>query len=153
MTSLSVVEGVTMTHDPICMADELIAIQDRIKKYRGHEFLGIQQKEFPQFDEDTLGLRGLILLAGQPNVGKTILGTQFGVDSVYHNRDVCFLFVSLEMSRFDIYLRIISRWAKLDWDVLLCGRKKDGSGSAYTDTEIKSLKNAEHNARTCAFPK
>src|SRR6202012_5370163 len=87
------------------VAEELDAHSEMLVKARGKEFLGLPQRTIAKLDEATLGLRGLILLAAPPNIGKTTLATQIGMDIVKNNPDACFLFLSLEMSRFEILTR------------------------------------------------
>jgi hypothetical protein len=52
-------------------------------------------------------------------VGKTTLAIQLGLDTVVHNKDAAFLFVSLEMSRWEMLTRFRSRLANLDWKTLV----------------------------------
>ena len=122
-----------------CLADELDALDERLARYRGQEYIGIPQETLPELDKYTLGLRGLILLAGPPNIGKTSLGTQLGIDAVRNGEDVCFLFVSLEMSRWDIYLRIMSRLAKIDWRDMMLGKEVNGQKGQLSKEDNASL--------------
>ena len=88
---------------------------------RGKEFIGLPQRTLAKLDQKTLGLRGLMLLAAAPNVGKTALAVQLGTDIVLHNDDAAFLFFSLEMRRGEIVTRIRSRLSELDWATLVFG--------------------------------
>ena len=124
------------------MADEMTSLDKRLTRYRGQEHIGIPQKTLPKLDEHTLGLRGLVLLAGPPNIGRTSLGTQIGIDSVLNNDDVCFLFVSLEMSRWDVYIRLLSRLAKIDWHDLTLGNKGKNKVHELSAADKRSIKDA-----------
>ena len=82
---------------------------------------------YPTLDQATLGLRKFMLMAAAPNVGKTALGVQFGVDVVARNEEACFLFLSLEMERWEIITRIKCCLARMDWKTLVFG-SGDGAG-------------------------
>lgn len=105
----------------LTVAREVGDLEKYIEQYRGSEFIGLPQKVIPSLDENTLGLRDLMLLVAMPNVGKTALATQFGMDVVMHNEDACFLFLSLEMLRRDIMVRMKCRLAEMDWATLMFG--------------------------------
>jgi len=112
----------TWKADPVLsVKEELAAHALALEKWRGKEFIGLPQKTLPELDTATLGFRGLMLLAAGPNVGKTALSVQFGLDVVKYNEDACFLFLSLEMSRTDIISRMKCRLAELDWKTLVFG--------------------------------
>jgi len=121
--------------------EELPLLDERLEKWRGKEFIGLPQRTIRELDEATSGLRGLMLLAAPPNVGKTALAVQIGMDVVEHNSDTCFLFLSLEMPRIDIYARMMGRWAEMDWKTLTFGSEK-GEGVSYTIEEFAKLKEA-----------
>lgn len=71
------------------------------------DYLGIAQGVLPQLDEMLSGLRGLTILAGDTNIGKTILLLQLALGSILNNPDVCCLFVSLEMPPQTLRFRIL----------------------------------------------
>jgi hypothetical protein len=97
----------------------------------------------PKLDELTLGLRGLMLLAAPPNAGKTALAIQLGLDAVVHNKDAAFLFVSLEMSRWDMLTRFKSRLAGLNWKTLVFGSGGFGANAQpFTNEEFAKLETA-----------
>lgn len=128
------------------VAEEAADHAARLEKWRGLDFVGLPQRTLPTLDQATLGLRGLMLLAAAPNVGKTALGVQLGVDVVRHNQDACFLFVSLEMTRWDILSRIRSRLAELDWKTLVFGSDRHrgrGRDAAFTPDELGRLRKAD----------
>lgn len=125
------------------VVDELADHEERLAQWRGREFIGLPQKTLPKLDGLTLGLRGLMLLAAAPNVGKTTLAVQLGLDAVVHNPDAAFLFVSLEMSRWDILTRFRSRLSGLDWKTLVFG-SGFGDAPSFTEEESERLE-AAHN--------
>lgn len=133
--------------DPILSISQEIEVHTKLlSEWQGKEFIGLPQKSLPTLDKATLGLRGLMLLAAAPNVGKTALAVQFGVDIVENNLDACFVFLSLEMSRWDILSRIKCRLAKLDWKTLVFGSQVDrgrGREAFYSNAEWKRLQQAE----------
>jgi DNA primase len=86
-----------------------------LQKIASREFLGIPIRSIPSLDINMYGLHGLILLAGDTNIGKTILLGQLAMDACWFNSDVCVLFLTLEMSRKTLLLRMWSRLAQLDW--------------------------------------
>ncbi len=103
------------------LAAELAIHNDFLAQWKGRKFFGIPQITIPKLDQMTMGLRGLILLAAAPNVGKTALAVQLGVDAVLNNPEVAFLFVSIEMTRTDIMTRIKSKLSEMDWKTLVFG--------------------------------
>jgi DNA primase catalytic core len=123
------------------VADELNEHEERLKQWRGREFIGLPQRTLPTLDKLTLGLRGLMLLAAAPNAGKTALAIQLGLDAVVHNQDAAFLFISLEMSRWDMLTRLRSRLAGLDWHTVVFGSGRWGEPS-FADDEFKRLGDA-----------
>lgn len=132
------------TFEPVrTVAAELDDHERHLAKYRGREFIGLPQKGLKKLDDLTLGLRGLMLLAAAPNVGKTTLGVQLGLDVVTHNQDAAFLFLSLEMSRWDMLTRMTSYLARMDWKTLVFG-SKDGT---FTKDEHGRLTHAKATLR------
>ena len=128
------------TFEPVrSVADELAEHAHRIGKYRGRDYIGLPQKTLKKLDDMTLGLRGLMLLAAAPNVGKTTLGVQLGLDVVTNNDDAAFLFLSLEMSRWDMLTRMTSYLARMDWKTVVFG----SNGGTFSQDEHKRLTDAE----------
>ena len=130
------------------IAEELKEHESRLSKWRGRpeKMIGLPQKTLPALDRATLGLRDLMLLAGGPNIGKTALAVQLGVDVVAKNPDACFLFVSLEMSRWDILSRVRCYLARLDWKTLVFGsQSKNGPEMSlcFSQEELKRLQEAD----------
>lgn len=142
-------EGLRLKAEEILhVAEELRAHEERLEKWRGREYIGLPQKTLDDLDQATLGLRGLMVLAAAPNVGKTALSVQLGTDVVVHNPDACFIFLSLEMTRWDILSRIKCRLAKMDWKTLVFGsQRSQGEVGFYTAEEVDHLKGAESRGR------
>jgi len=138
------VEERTYKAEPVLsVADELAEHGRRLEQWRGREYIGLVQKTLPKLDEATLGLRGLMLLAAAPNVGKTALAVQLGLDVVTWNEDACFLFLSLEMSRWDILSRIKCRLAEVDWKTLVFGSDRRTGQTVFSRDELRRLKEAD----------
>ena len=135
------------------VAEELTAHEERLERWRGCEFLGLPQRTIPRLDRALLGLRGLMLLAAMPNVGKTALAVQLGTDVVENNPDACFLFVSLEMSRWEILSRIKCRLARMSWKTLVFGNAPPGHQRGrgrevfFTPDELHRLHLAEEKLK------
>lgn len=128
------------------LAEELQAHEERLARWRGSDLLGLPQRSLPALDVATLGLRGLMLLAAAPNVGKTALAVQLGMDVVANNPDACFLFLSLEMSRWDILTRIKCWRAGMDWKTLVFGSEPGrgrGGAAFYGAAEWQRLQETE----------
>ncbi len=103
------------------LADDLLQHKARLEQHRGKDYLGLPQNTLPTLDKAISGFRGLMLLAAPPNVGKTALGVQIGLDIVKNNPDACFFFASMEMSRWDIMTRMLCRLARVSYDTLARG--------------------------------
>lgn len=105
--------------------------------------MGLAQHSIPALDQHTMGLRGLCVLAGAAGVGKTSLGLQIGTDIVRRNKDACFVFLSLELNAQEVYPRIMSRLAQVDWRTLLLGmdqfRGKGAEHASYTQEQLGRL--------------
>jgi len=147
MLRLQQIERNVAVAPPRCLDGELALLEERLEKWRGSEFIGLAQRTLPGLDVATSGLRGLMLLAAPPNVGKTALAVQLGMDVVAHNPDTCFLFLSLEMPRIDIYARMMCRWAEMDWKTLTFG-SGTGKGGTYSFEEYSKLAGAREKFTT-----
>lgn len=123
---------------PPSLDEELDAFEQQyLARFRGREHIGLPQRTIPLLDDKSLGLRGFMLLAAPPSVGKTALGLQLGVDVVRANEDACFVFVSLEMSKHAMMARVVSRFSRLDWSILHFGstRRPAAAGEALFSRE------------------
>ncbi len=94
--------------------EALEELRTYFQRIGGRDLIGIKTS-FRPFDENLLGARGLMLVAGGTNVGKTTLLGQLMTDTVLHTDDTCVLFLSFEMLRREINGRILSRLAGTDW--------------------------------------
>jgi replicative DNA helicase len=122
----------------LSLDQELAAHAARLVRGRGRELVGLGQGSIVRLDRSTLGLRGLMLLAAAPNVGKTTLAMQLGLDVVRMNPDACLLFVSLEMSRADIMTRLLCNFSRLDWKTVILGE-----GGGMTEQAGQTLDQAQ----------
>lgn len=126
--------------DPVRpLSEELRDHEARLVRWRGKDFLGLPQRVITKLDLWTRGLRGLMLLAARPNVGKTALAVQLGVDVVVNNPDAVFVFVSLEMPRWEILTRVRCRFAEMDWATLVFGSERSLGEVFYTSQEAVRL--------------
>lgn len=94
-----------------------------LKLHRGKDLIGLRVETIKHFNENMLGLRGLILLAAAPNVGKTALTIQLALEVLKKNEDACLVYVSLEMSEADIFRRMIMNLAQTNYKNLVLGEK------------------------------
>lgn len=126
-------------------ANELIEEHDAyLEKYRGKQFIGLKQVTIPTLDKLTLGIRGNILLAAAPNVGKTALTIQIALDILKHNLDACVLYLSLEMPKHSILSRIRCHLSEMDWETLVLGPNKDlGTELLFNFQKPDRLKEAD----------
>jgi replicative DNA helicase len=126
------------------LVDDWADYQTRLQTYRGQEMLGLRTG-MRQLDERTLGLRGLTVLGAMPNVGKTALVLQLGINVINNNPDACFLLVSLEMGRRDLYARVHCNLAEMDYKTLMFGAKelRGRPGTPFKADQLKRLEAAD----------
>lgn len=132
------------------LSEELGEYEDYLVSNKGSEFVGLPTTTFPRLDQATLGLRGLMLMVGGPNVGKTTLCVQLGMDIVANNPDACFLFLSLEMPRQAIMSRMLCCLSGLEWQTLIAGSKAkhgDATAAKFTADEAEALSEARAKLR------
>lgn len=127
---------------PRSLDQELASHAARLVRGRGRALVGLGQGSIVRLDRSTLGLRGLMLLAAAPNVGKTTLAMQLGLDVVRMNPDACLLFVSLEMSRADIMTRLMCNLSRLDWKTVILGEAGDATDKT-SQTREQALEQAQ----------
>jgi hypothetical protein len=133
---------------PRSLDQELAAHAARLARGRGRELVGLGQGAIVRLDRSTLGLRGLMLLAAAPNVGKTTLAMQLGLDVVRMNPDACLLFVSLEMSRADIMTRLLCNLSRLDWKTVILGEGGLGEAAGTADKTSQTHEQALAQAQS-----
>lgn len=131
-------------------ADELLQEHNAyLEKYRGKDFIGLKQSTLPTLDKLTLGIRGNILLAAAPNVGKTALTIQIAIDTLKHNPDACVVYLSLEMPKHSIMSRIRCHLAKINWDTLVFGSGKEINGDPlFKKDELLRMQKSDEIIKT-----
>lgn len=117
----------------VCVADELWTHREKMEKLKGREYLGLTQQTLKTLDDYLLGLRGLILLAAQPNVGKTILACQLALDVLRTHEDACVLYISLDMPRDELETRCLCRLSHSNWIDFVRGNDNDVREGAYSE--------------------
>jgi replicative DNA helicase len=120
----------------------VLSLKERLQKeatfldeHKGKKYLGIKTSLIEEFNESFLGIRGLNILAAAPNVGKTALSIQLGLDAVMTEEEVCLVYVSLEMSAEEIFRRMILLLAEIDYRTFVFGQ--------WTKEQEKRILNAK----------
>jgi hypothetical protein len=130
----------------LSVADELLAHEQRVRRLRGADLIGLPQRTLKSLDLATLGLRGLTLLAGSPATGKSALALQLAIDAVRASADACALFLSLEMPRWDVLGRLKCAVAGVEWKTVVFGSVR-GAGvetsGIYRPEELIALREAD----------
>lgn len=108
----------------ILMKDRLEELDEKLRQYRGEKYLGLCQKTLQEIDENLLGLRKFILLAAAPNVGKTAMTIQWGLDVLKNHEDACLVYFSLEMSASDILIRMLCNLSEINYQTFVLGSGK-----------------------------
>lgn len=106
---------------PRVVLDEMDEHEARLQKVRGRNRLGMAQNSLQGLDNALLGLRGLMLLAGPPNCGKTSLAVQLGLGVLEAEEDAAVIILSLEQSRWEHLSRIKSHLSRVDWTTITLG--------------------------------
>lgn len=135
-----------------------------LKDHRGKEYIGLKVSSINEFNEKFLGLRGLILLAAAPNVGKTALTIQLALEMISEQENVCLAYFSLEMTEEEIFRRMLLSLSKTDFKSLVFGSNHLNSGridfsqNEYNNIELakKKLTESENriqiiDTKTCPF--
>lgn len=91
------------------------------EQHDGNPYIGLATGLLTTLDSRTLGLRGLIVLAAQPGIGKTAFGLDVGLATIRNENTACLIFVSLEMSARSMQLRMVSAASGLSWVRLVKG--------------------------------
>lgn len=139
---------------PIIDTSERLKREDGfLSKYRGQKYLGLRVKTIEEFNENFLGLRGLMLLAAAPNVGKTALTVQTAIEVLLTEKEACLAYFSLEMSEEQIFRRMLLNLSGLNFKSFVFGSQKqqimdnEGNTAFFTLTEIQEIKTAENTLR------
>lgn len=95
----------------------------RVEQFRGRadRIIGLAQHGIPALDSATCGLRGVTLFVAPPNIGKTALGWQIGLDILKTNPTAGFFCVGLEMSSDSMVARAICNFAGIAYRDYLFG--------------------------------
>lgn len=121
--------------------DDWPALSEQLCRSQKSKFLGLRTG-FDSLDAATLGLRGLSVLGGIPGQGKSSLALQLSTQIAAINH-IPVLFYALEMSKWDIYTKILSRLSKLDYTTLSIGSEIDGRrGNGLTKEHSENLNKA-----------
>lgn len=99
---------------PESMGAEWAGFRERVKKWRGRPILGLET-DMKKLTDCLCGLRGLILLGAETNVGKTLLTMQLATQALKKSKDVCVLFISLEMEKDTLYERLGAAASQTTW--------------------------------------
>jgi replicative DNA helicase len=108
----------------VLMKDRLDGLEEKLRRYRGEKYLGLCQKTLQEIDENLLGLRKFILLAAAPNVGKTAMTIQWGLDVLKNHDDACLVYFSLEMTASDILIRMLCNLSEMNYQTFVLGNGK-----------------------------
>jgi len=142
----SLVPSAHQSVEPIrSVAEALEPHKQWLNEYRGKgPMIGLPQVTLPEVDRSMMGLRGLIILPGPPNTGKSALGHQFGMDVVTNNDNACFVYVALEMRKEDHINRMWSRLAGMDYKTFRTGSSIASEPmAAFPNDELTRLHSAE----------
>lgn len=133
----------------IPMSERIESHKAMLAKCRGKKHLGLRVKKITEFNDKMLGLRKLILLAAGPNVGKTALTIQLGVEVLLEHPEACLVYVSLEMDKDEIIRRINLYLSGLDHDTYVLGSSQsegiDGYQNFFTPEELRKINEATKN--------
>ena len=123
--------------------------EEFLTKYRGKKYIGLRVQKIEEFNENLLGLRGLILLAAAPNVGKTALTVQTAIDVLTTEKDACLAYLSLEMTKEQIFRRMLLHLSGIDFNKFVFGSQsqqgldKEGRLVFFTPSELANIEKAK----------
>lgn len=124
------------------LGDEWKEHEARLKQFRGRTMIGLKTG-MPELDRRTLGLRGVFVLGAKPGAGKTTYAAvqvAVGVCRHFVANDAVVVVLSLDMDRFDLYRRIHSHVADIEWVPLIFGSPEESRAP-------NSMFSKEHNGR------
>lgn len=130
-------------------AERLKKEEEFLRAHRGKKYLGLTVETIDEFNENFLGLRGLMLLAAAPNVGKTAFTIQIAEEVLSAQKDVCLVYVSLEMSEEQIFRRMQLNLSGINFRTFVFGSQKqttfdeDGGTTFFTTEEFQNIKKAK----------
>ena len=118
----------------------------RLQQFHGKKLIGLKTG-LKELDDRTLGLRGVTIFAAKPGAGKTTYTLQIavGVCEQVADNDALVVFLSLDMSRFDMFRRVHCNLADMDWKVLMFGSPEElkEPDSSFSKADQDKLKKAE----------
>ncbi len=146
------VAGIAETVEPEAIpsiGDDWALLLEKLKTTQKGELLGFRTG-FESLDRITHGLRGVAVIGGVPGQGKTSLALQIATEVARLNK-VTVLFYALEMSKWDLYVKIISRLAELDYSTILLGSViNDRRGQGWSEEDNHKFHNAESKLKEFA---
>ena len=141
---------------PRVALDELDAHQTYLEALRGRDRVGLAQSMLPLLDEALMGLRGLMLLAGPPNCGKTTLALQLGLGAMEEDPEAAVVLLSLEQARFEHLTRTLAQFSGLDWKTVAMGshgRRDEAhrlAGDLFTAIDARRLREGGERLKALA---
>lgn len=99
-------------------ADEDAAFHQYMTRISSSELIGVGVPTMKDITNKTMGLRGFIVMAAQPNIGKTTTAMQMLVEVLRSNPDWCALYASLDMPRFQVEAKMFCYLAQMDFNTL-----------------------------------
>lgn len=112
------------------------------EKGEGREYLGLRTG-FEELDRKSLGLKGMIMIAGLPKIGKTTLSLQLASEIPRFNNAISIMY-SLEVDRKTLFTRILSRIAIIPDKVIALRR-----WNLLKESDLERLKKAKTLFNTC----
>jgi len=106
------------------------------EKGEAREFFGLRTG-FEELDRRSLGLKGMIMMAGSPKIGKTTLALQLASEIPRYNNAISIMY-SLEMDRKTLFTRTLSRIAGIPDKVIALRR-----WNLLKEPDIERLKKAK----------
>ena len=106
------------------VADEWAKYEEQLETYRGRQIIGLRTGT-QELDRRTLGLRGFILVAAPPNIGKSVFACTeiaLGVCQHHAENDCAVVIVSLEMFKDELKDRLVCNLANVTWRDLKYGQ-------------------------------
>lgn len=123
-------------HDRLNIEDEFLKI------HRGKDLIGLKVSTIQEFNEKFLGLRGLKLLAAAPNIGKTALTIQIGLE-VVAEQNACLAYFSLEMTEQEIFRRMLLSLSKTNFRTHVFGSGHPSDTINFSSDEFQNAKRAK----------
>ncbi len=125
---------------PRLLSDAASGYESWLEQAQGQEFLGLPNRTLPTLDRNMLGLRGVILVPGPPNVGKSAFCHQLGIDCVKARHDVGYIYLALEMSNEDHYARMLMMFSGLSYEKIRLGPRTEQEEAALERARIDVVK-------------